>query len=176
MKRVIFAAVSTITGLVMLLSFKTSGGATVAAPSTDVDNTPSSTTAPAAPSPTTGRTTTGSTSRGTSTTSAPSTTNGTTSGTTSGTATVTGAVAQTRYGPVQVQITVTNGTITAVKAVEYPTDRSRDRQISSYAIPQLDHEALAAKSAKIDMVSGATYTSMGYLTSLQSALDKAGLA
>src|SRR5207302_5790965 len=75
------------------------------------------------------------------------------------TVTVTGNAASTRYGPVQVQITVTSGKITAVDAVEYPTAKSRDVQINSRAIPQLDQEALAAQSAHINMISGATYTS-----------------
>jgi uncharacterized protein with FMN-binding domain len=51
----------------------------------------------------------------------------------------------------------------------------RDQEINSYAIPQLNSEAVSAGSAQIDTVSGATYTSEGYITSLQSALDKAGL-
>ena len=73
------------------------------------------------------------------------------------------------------RITVQNGTITAVEAIEYPQNNPRDQQINAYAIPQLNQEALSAKSASIDMVSGATYTSEGYVGSLQSALDKAGL-
>jgi uncharacterized protein with FMN-binding domain len=93
----------------------------------------------------------------------------------SGTVTVTGTAAQTRYGPVQVALTVANGQLTAVDAVDYPQDRARDVQINSYAIPVLDQEALAAKTSNIDMVSGATYTSAGYISSLQSALNKAGL-
>ena len=76
---------------------------------------------------------------------------------------LTGTAVNTRYGPVQVQITVTNGKITAVNAVDYPQNDGRDQQINSYAIPQLNSEALAAQSAKIDMVSGATYTSSGYI-------------
>ena len=55
-----------------------------------------------------------------------------------------------------------------------PEDNPRDEEISGFAIPQLTQEALAAQSARIDTVSGATYTSEGYLQSLQSALDKAG--
>lgn len=89
--------------------------------------------------------------------------------------TITGDSADTRWGPVQVQITVSGGTVTAVTAVVYPQENQRDVQINSYAIPQLNQEATAARSAQIDMVSGATVTSEGYLTSLQSALDKAGL-
>jgi uncharacterized protein with FMN-binding domain len=79
------------------------------------------------------------------------------------------------YGPVQVKITVKNGKLVAVDAVEYPQNDPRDAQINAYAIPELDKEALAAGSARIDTVSGATYTSGGYVTSLQSALDKAGI-
>ncbi|WP_427923589.1 FMN-binding protein [Streptomyces sp. cg40] len=92
-----------------------------------------------------------------------------------GTKTVTGDTVQTRWGPVQVKITVTNGKITDVTAVQSPSDNPRDQEINSYALPQLKSEALAAQSAKIDTVSGATYTSDGYRQSLQSALDSAGL-
>jgi uncharacterized protein with FMN-binding domain len=92
-----------------------------------------------------------------------------------GTKTVTGETAQTRWGPVQVKITVKNGKITDVTAVQSPSDNPRDQEINSYALPQLKSEALAAQSASIDTVSGATYTSDGYRQSLQSALDSAGL-
>jgi uncharacterized protein with FMN-binding domain len=79
------------------------------------------------------------------------------------------------YGPVQVQVTVKNGKVTAVQATQYPSSDPRDAQINAYAIPQLNSEAVAAGNARIDSVSGATYTSQGYISSLQSALDKAGL-
>jgi uncharacterized protein with FMN-binding domain len=92
-----------------------------------------------------------------------------------GARTVTGDAADTRYGPVQVRITLTGGHVTKVTAVEYPTAQPRDAEINAYAIPVLDREAGQAGDADIDMVSGATYTSQGYLESLQSALDKAGL-
>jgi uncharacterized protein with FMN-binding domain len=88
---------------------------------------------------------------------------------------VNGSPADTSYGPVQVQITVQDGKITKVTAVDYPTENPRDQEINSYAIPQLDQEALSAQSASIDTVSGATVTSDGYISSLQSALDQAGL-
>jgi uncharacterized protein with FMN-binding domain len=91
------------------------------------------------------------------------------------TTTVTGSAASTRYGPVQVELTIANGTITAVDVVEYPESNGKDQQINARALPILVSETLKAQSAKIDMVSGATYTSDGYLTSLQSAIDKAGL-
>jgi uncharacterized protein with FMN-binding domain len=87
--------------------------------------------------------------------------------------TVTGAVAQTRWGPVQVQLTTDgSGTITDVQVLEYPSGNGVDQQINSYALPQLVQETLAAQSANIDMVSGATVTSEGYLQSLQSAIDQ----
>jgi uncharacterized protein with FMN-binding domain len=76
---------------------------------------------------------------------------------------------------VQVRITVSSGKLTAVAAVVYPNGNGRDQEINSYASPALNKEALAAGNAKIDMISGATYTSTGYINSLQSALDKAGI-
>ena len=96
-------------------------------------------------------------------------------GSTSGTRTVTGDTVQTRWGPVQVRVTIKSGRLTDVAAVSYPQDNPRDQEINSYALPQLRREALAAQSAQIDTVSGATYTSDGYRQSLQSALDSAGL-
>ena len=88
--------------------------------------------------------------------------------------TVAGSVVSTRWGDVQVTITVTDGKITAVDVPEYPTANGKDRQINAYALPILKQETLSAESADIDMVSGATVTSEGYVESLQSALDQAG--
>ncbi|MFF9161339.1 FMN-binding protein [Streptomyces longwoodensis] len=87
--------------------------------------------------------------------------------------TVTGAVAQTQYGPVQVRVTVSGGRITAAEAVQAPKGGESDRK-TALAVPRLNREAVAAGSADIDSVSGATYTSEGYKKSLQSALDRAG--
>ena len=81
----------------------------------------------------------------------------------------------TRYGPVQVEITVANGQLTDVTALQLPSDDRRSASISSRAEPMLRSEALAAQSASIDGVSGATYTSDGYAQSLQAALDAAGM-
>jgi uncharacterized protein with FMN-binding domain len=89
--------------------------------------------------------------------------------------TVTGAVADTRWGPVQVQLTIVDKKITNVSVVQYPNSNGRDQEINAQALPILIQETLDKQSASIDMVSGATYTSDGYLQSLQSALDKAGL-
>jgi uncharacterized protein with FMN-binding domain len=141
MKRVIFAFAGTITGLVLLLSFKTQPTTTTAAAT------------PPAASSGSGDTTTA-----------------------AGGGTVTGDAADTRFGPVQVRITVENGKLTSVTAVEYPTENPRDQEINEYAIPELNQEAAQSGTADIDMVSGATYTSDGYVRSLQSALDKAGLS
>jgi uncharacterized protein with FMN-binding domain len=111
------------------------------------------------------------------TTAQPDTTTGTTDGGTASASpvTVTGSSADTRWGPVQVEVTVADGTITDVTVVEYPTENGKDRQINARALPVLVQETLDAQSADIDMVSGATVTSEGYLESLQSALDEAGL-
>ena len=88
---------------------------------------------------------------------------------------MTGKVFSTPYGPVEVQITVDNGKITDVQALKLPT-HGDSGQISSYVKPILASETLQAQSAKIDVVSGATYTSLAYAGSLQSALDQAGIA
>jgi uncharacterized protein with FMN-binding domain len=90
--------------------------------------------------------------------------------------TVTGSVAQTRWGPVQVTITVADGRITDVAVPQYPDGNGKDQQINASALPVLTQETISAQSADIDMVSGATVTSEGYVRSLQSALDQAGLA
>lgn len=156
MRRVILAICATAVGLVLLLSFKThtQSGATGASPAAALGS-------PAPGSGAAGPTASGSAKSGTAGSAAAKT--------------VTGAVWPTIYGPVQVKITVAGGKITAATAVEYPLDTPRDQQINSYAIPQLNSEAVAAGGAQIDTVSGATYTSQGYIGSLQSALDKAGL-
>ncbi|WP_410675425.1 FMN-binding protein [Amycolatopsis sp. cmx-4-68] len=96
-----------------------------------------------------------------------------TAGTSGGDGTYTGDAVDTRYGPVQVQITVTGGRITAAQAVQVPQESSRDVRINSAAVPVLVDETLQAQSAQVDTVSGATYTSEGYQQSLQSAIDAA---
>jgi uncharacterized protein with FMN-binding domain len=153
MRRVALAIVTTVTGLVLLLSFKTHGIA--ASPATVAVST---------------------TGTGSSDTAAPSTKQKSTKQKSSAprvtTRTVTGDAVNTRYGPVQVKVTVKNGRLTAVTAVEYPNTDPRDAQINGYAIPNLTQEALSASSAQINTISGATFTSEGYITSLQSALDK----
>ena len=87
--------------------------------------------------------------------------------------TINGAAVDTRYGPVQVQITLSGSRIVSSDAIVYPQESGRDQEINSRAIPQLNQETVQAQSASIDTVSGATYTSDGYRQSLQSALDAA---
>lgn len=89
--------------------------------------------------------------------------------------TYTGQVAQTAYGPLQVAVEVSGGSISKVSVLQYPDSSPRDAQINSYALPILVDETVKAGSADIQMVSGATYTSNGYQQSLQSALDQAGV-
>lgn len=146
MKRAILAIAGTVSGLVLLLGFKTHPAGQAAGGVTD-------------------------TSTGTTTGPSPSVTS---SAGSSGTRTVQGSTIDTQWGPVQLQVTLTDGKITKVTALQLPDGNQRDREINDFAVPQLTQEALSAQSARIDAVSGATYTSDGYIRSLQSALDKAG--
>ena len=148
MRRIVIALMGTLSGLVMLFSYHTS---------TDSGAPP--TTGPG----TSGGTTSGGASSG----------GATSGGTTSGT--YTGDAVDTRWGPVQVRITVQNGRITAADAVQYPQENPRDQEINAYAVPQLNQEVVQQQGAGIDAVSGATVTSDGYLQSLQSAIDQAHL-
>lgn len=84
-----------------------------------------------------------------------------------------GSVVNTRYGPVQVQIQLTNGALTDVAIVQYPDGDRKSVRINEQALPTLRSEALTAQSAQVHTVSGATYTSNGYTQSLQSAIDAA---
>jgi uncharacterized protein with FMN-binding domain len=72
-----------------------------------------------------------------------------------------------------VQVIISNGKIADVKVLQYPDGNGRDQEINSYALPELHDQVIAAQSANIDGVSGATVTSRGYTQSLQAALDTA---
>jgi uncharacterized protein with FMN-binding domain len=133
-----------------------------ASTSTSADSTSSSgSTSPSASTP--------------SSTSSPSANASSTSSSKGVTGTYTGSTAQTPFGPVQVEIVVSNGKITDVKALQLTNQGGRSVEISNYAAPILRQEVLSAQSAKVSSVGGATYTSHGYVNSLQSALDKANL-
>ncbi|GAB4079256.1 FMN-binding protein [Modestobacter muralis] len=152
-KKIVLWFMSTVTVVVLLFGYHTSTS------STAVASAQSSAVAPV----TSGAGTSSGSSSGSST-----------SGTSTST-TFTGDSASTRWGPVQVEITVAGGTVTDVSVVDYPDGNGKDRQINARALPVLVQETLDAQSADIDMVSGATVTSDGYVESLQSALDQAGL-
>jgi len=92
-----------------------------------------------------------------------------------GSQTVTGSVASTQWGPVQLQLRIGGGKVTGVSVLQQPSGNPKDDEINSYALPILNQETIKDQSANIDMVSGATVTSTGYVQSLQSALDQAGL-
>jgi uncharacterized protein with FMN-binding domain len=87
-----------------------------------------------------------------------------------------GTVASTRWGPVQVRITVRGGKVVGATALQVPSGNGRDAEINGYAVPILNNEAVSVGTANIDTVSGATVTSIGYITSLQAAINAAGLA
>jgi uncharacterized protein with FMN-binding domain len=170
-KRAVGALLTTVLALVLLFSFKTpddlpvtgttSGGSVaVAAPPTaspGSDSTSGSASAMPTATPTPATAVTPSTSTG-------AYVDGT----------VTGSVVSTRYGDVQVEVTISGGAIADVTALQLPDRDGRSQRIATAAEPILREEALAAQSANIDLLSGATYTSEAYAQSLQSALDQVG--
>jgi uncharacterized protein with FMN-binding domain len=85
---------------------------------------------------------------------------------------LTGTDVPNQYGDVQVQVTTSGGQITRVSALRLPNGDGRSQEISNFAGPELAQQALAAQNSNIDGVSGATYTSESYRSSLQSALDQ----
>jgi uncharacterized protein with FMN-binding domain len=147
MRRIVIWLASTITIVVLLFGYHTS-----------TNKSTSAATVPSASAPTT--------------TSSPQSSS---SGNSSNIKTYAGSVAQTRWGPVQVKITVQDGKLTKVTVVQQPNGNRRDQEINDQALPILIDETVTAQSAKIDMVSGATVTSEGYVQSLQAALDEAGI-
>jgi uncharacterized protein with FMN-binding domain len=161
MKRVIFSVTGTILGLIALLSFKSHTHATVGAslPSLGTSTSSASPTASVASAPPNKNT-------------APSATSSSAAATSK---TYDGSAAQTRYGTVQVAVTATGTKITNVSFLQLTGNDGRSNDINSQAAPILLQETLTAQSSNIDTVSGATYTSEGYLQSLQSALDQAGI-
>jgi uncharacterized protein with FMN-binding domain len=168
LRRVILAIVATAAGLVLLLSFKTHSGSGGLASSSITSPDQNGT----ATSPTDGSSAAGT---GTTTKSKSSGSKSGSPASGSGSQTVDGDVVQTVYGPIQVDITVKSGKITAVSVPVYPDNTERDIQIGDFALPELVQETISSDSAKIDAVSGASYTSQGYISSLQSAVDKAGI-
>jgi uncharacterized protein with FMN-binding domain len=153
MRRVILAVTGTIAGLVALLSFKSHD------PTVPV----------AATSGTSGSSTSSSSSSSSRT--IPGEFQSAAGPLTAGETAITGKVAETVYGPVQIQLIVKSHKIVKVAVLEQPTNTIHDIQIGEFAFPKLIGETLTSQNAKIDAVSGASYTSAGYISSLQSAVD-----
>lgn len=177
MKRIVYGLLATLSGVVLLFSYRTSLEAAMPVAADETAGT-TTVTPEATPSASASPSTTAESATPTASPSASasdSTTTDTTTTTTTGLAdgTYTGDAVRTRYGNVQVQITVSGGAITDVQVPQYPSSNREDQQINARALPVLISETTSAQSASIRMVSGATYTSQGYTQSLQSALDQA---
>jgi uncharacterized protein with FMN-binding domain len=156
MRRVILTIAGTVAGLVALLSFKS--------------HVPSVSSASTATS--SGTSSTGGTSSSSTTTVPGEFPMGSLAGKlTTGETAVTGHVGNTVYGPVQIQLIMRNSKIVKVAVLQQPMNTLHDIQIGAFAFPKLIGETLTTQTAKIDSVSGASYTSAGYIASLQSALD-----
>jgi uncharacterized protein with FMN-binding domain len=153
MRRVILAVTGTIAGLVALLSFKAH--------------------APTVPVAATSGTGSGSSASSSSSSARtiPGEFQSVAGPLTAGETTITGKVANTAYGPVQIELVVKSHKIVKVAVLEQPTNTIHDIQIGEFAFPKLISETLSAQNAKVDAVSGASYTSAGYIASLQSAVD-----
>lgn len=187
MRRISLWLLSTISTLVLLFSYHTSTSAKASTSivssaesganstgSTSATDSSGSSSAAASGSGTGSAET--STSAGSSSGETSASNSGTASTTTSGALTYDGSVVSTRYGNVQVQITVEDGKVTKSIVLQVPWNDRKDQEINSRAVPTLNVETVQAQSADIDMVSGATYTSKGYIESLQAALDQAHLS
>ena len=176
MRRLLLALAGTAAGLAAVLSFKTQGSAAtsgaMAAPQT---GTQGSASAAASTGSTTPKSSGGTAAAQQGAAAAQQSGTAAQQGGTAaaGAKVLTGAVDNTSYGPMQVQVTMAGSKITGVKVLQQTNTGSLSQQIDANAIPQLTKETLAAQSARIDAVSGASYTSAGYIKSLQSALDQA---
>jgi hypothetical protein len=170
-KRAAIALTLTALALVLLVSFRTPTDAVVVEPAGDTVIV-SSNDGTADTSSRSGTTQTG---NGGASTLGPTATAGGGSGTSGASTTVDGPTVETRYGPVQVEITVSGSQVTNVVALQLPDGDRHSATISSRVADMLASQALEAQSGAIDGVSGATYTSEAYAESLQAALDAAGM-
>jgi hypothetical protein len=170
MRRVILAVTGTIAGLVALLSFRSHVPSSPVAATAGSAGSGSSSAAASSPSAASSSPPKG----GGQTEAAPGAfPQGSLAGTlAAGETAVNGKVANTSYGPVQIQLIERSGKIVKVAVLVQPINTLNDIQIGKFAFPKLISETLTAQNAKIDAVSGASYTSAGYIQSLQSALDK----
>ena len=170
MRRAILTIGSTAAGLAALLSFKTH---TSVADVADPAASPAASSAAVAPTAPVTPTTKPKARASMAASPKATMSAGAGSGGSTATRTITGAVETTMYGPMQVKVTLEGQKITNVSVVQETNDGQESQQIDSFSIPKLTAETLAAQSARIDTVSGATTTSTGYIGSLQSALDQA---
>ena len=170
MRRAVLAFGSTVAGLILLLSFR-SHTATPASAGVSAAGTSSKSSAGAAGNGSSGGSGGGSMAGSGAAPSASPSAAGGPPGTRA--QLVTGEVVNGPYGPSQVAITLSGSKITKVTVLQHTDDGENSQQIDGNALPKLTAETLTAQSAKIDAVSGASYTSAGYIKSLQSALDKA---
>lgn len=162
--RAVVTIIATVIAVVLMISFRTPPSSAVGAgaalppqPTPSASSNPGSNTPSSAPP-----------SGGDSPTPSPaSRSNGMKNGT------YTGQDVPNQFGDVQVQVVISGGKISDVKALQYPTDRARSAEISYQALPLLREEVLQAQSAQIDILGGATFTTESYAESLQSALDQA---
>jgi Uncharacterized protein conserved in bacteria len=166
MKRILFTLAATVAGLVALLDFKSQGHPLAVAGGLPSAAAPGSTSAPSTSTPAPGTRSPG---------TRPSTPPARQSAGGTGPVKYTGAPIETQYGVVQVAVTVSGRHIDAVSFVRLDAFDQHSQDINSQAAPILLQETINAQSARIDTVSGATYTSDGYVQSLQSALDRAGI-
>jgi uncharacterized protein with FMN-binding domain len=88
--------------------------------------------------------------------------------------TAVGAIRQTPFSVIQVQATLTDGRLTDVRTLELSGSDPKTEAINRRAEPLLRASALKARSADIDVVTGATYTSRSWIDSLEAAIEEAG--
>ncbi len=178
MRRISLWAMSTLTVLVLLFSYSTSRSATATVATAETRSVSASSRQSTSGTGTgTGTGTTDGTPSASSAGTGSSGSSGSSGSTSSsGTQTYDGDAVSTRYGDVQVRITVTDGRITASETLQVPMNDRHDQMINSQAVPVYDQEAVQQQSAQIDVVSGATVTWEGYTQSLQSAIDQAHLS
>lgn len=175
MRRITYWAMSTLTVLVLLFSYHTSRSSTAVLATAETRVVTSSSSGSSGPSGSSGSSGASGSSAGSAGSSAGSSGSAASSGTSAASQTIAGDAVMTRYGAVQVQITVAGGRITAADVLQVPMQDRHDQMINSMAVPVYNEEVVAAQSASIDMVSGATVTYDGYVQSLQSAIDRAHL-
>jgi uncharacterized protein with FMN-binding domain len=161
MRRAIIAVVATVAGLIALLGYKSSSGTTGSSHPVVVppQATTTTTTTTAGPTGTTTTTTAGTT---------PTTTGPAETGH------FTGNDTPYTFGDIQLEVTLSDGKLSSISVVRDSAADPRSQAINSQALPILTREALAAQGVRIDVVSGATFTSNAFARALQSALGRAG--